>query len=89
MTDTLAAAFSIAGRPIGPGHPVYVIAELSANHGHDEQVATDLVRAAAAAGADAVKLQTYTPDTITIDSDAPPFRTGSESLWSGSTLYEL
>ncbi len=49
----------------------------------------DLVRAAGAAGADAVKLQTYTPDTITIDSDAPPFRTGSESLWSGSTLYEL
>ena len=89
MTDTVAAAFSIAGRPIGPGHPVYIIAELSANHGHDEQVAIDLVRAAAAAGADAVKLQTYTPDTITIDSDAPPFRTGSESLWSGSTLYEL
>jgi N-acetylneuraminate synthase len=89
VTDTLAATFSIAGRPIGPGHPVYIIAELSANHGHDEQVATDLVRAAAAGGADAVKLQTYTPDTITIDSDAPPFRTGSESLWSGSTLYEL
>ena len=89
MTDTIAAAFAIAGRPIGPGHPVYIIAELSANHGHDEQVAIDLVRAAAAAGADAVKLQTYTPDTITIDSDAPPFRTGSESLWSGSTLYEL
>ena len=89
MTDTIAAAFAIAGRPIGPGHPVYIIAVLSANHGPDELVAIDVVRAAAAAGADAVKLQTYTPDTITIDSDAPPFRTGSESLWSGSTLYEL
>jgi N-acetylneuraminate synthase len=89
MTSAVAAPFAIAGRAIGPGHPVYIIAELSANHGHDEQVAVDLVRAAAAAGADAVKLQTYTPDTITIDSDAPPFRTGRDSLWSGSTLYEL
>ena len=71
----------------GLANPVYIIAELSANHGHDEQVAIDPARAAAAAGADAVKLQTYTPDTITIDSDAPPFRTGSELLWSGSTLY--
>ena len=81
--------FAIAGRRIGPGEPVYVIAEISANHRQDYEVATQLVRAAADAGADAVKLQTYTPDTITIDSDAPSFRAGRGSLWEGSTLYEL
>ncbi len=83
------ADFSIAGRPIGPGHPVYIIAELSANHRHDEAVAAELVRAAHDAGADAVKLQTYTPDTITIASDAPSFRAGSGSLWAGTTLHDL
>jgi N-acetylneuraminate synthase len=89
MTEARTAPFAINGRTIGPGHPVYVIAELSANHGGDEGVAMELVRAAGEAGADAVKLQTYTPDTITIDSDAPPFRPGGDSLWSGTTLYEL
>jgi pseudaminic acid synthase len=83
------ADLAIAGRPIGPGHPVYIIAELSANHRHDEQVAAELVRAAHAAGADAVKLQTYTADTITVASDAPSFRAGSESLWAGTTLHDL
>ena len=85
----MTAAFSIAGRPIGPGKPVYVIAELSANHRQHEDVAVELVHAAKAAGADAVKLQTYTPDTITIDSDAPSFRAGSGSLWEGTTLHGL
>ena len=85
----MTADFAIAGRPIGPGHPVYVIAELSANHGQHEDVAVQLVHAAHEAGADAVKLQTYTPDTITIDSDAPPFRAGSGSLWEGTTLHDL
>ena len=87
MTTSL--PFAINGRSIGPGEPVYIIAELSANHRQDEGVATELVRAAHAAGADAVKLQTYTPDTITIDSDAASFRPGSGSLWSGTTLYQL
>jgi pseudaminic acid synthase len=83
------AEFSIAGRRIGQGAPVYVIAEVSANHGQDYEAAVRLVRGARDAGADAVKLQTYTPDTITIDSDAPAFRNGSGSLWAGRTLYEL
>jgi N-acetylneuraminate synthase len=81
--------FSINGRLIGPGRPVYIIAELSANHRQDERVAQDLVRAAAGAGADAVKLQTYTAETITIDSDSPPFRIGKDSLWAGRTLHDL
>ena len=79
----------IEGRLIGPGAPVYVIAEMSANHGQDLAAAERIVRAAAEAGADAVKLQTYTPDTITIDSDAPDFRAGHGSLWEGTTLYRL
>lgn len=82
-------AFSIARRPIGLGHPVYVIAEVSANHGQDYDTALRLLHGAATAGADAVKLQTYTPDTITIASDAPAFRAGTESLWAGTTLHDL
>jgi len=80
---------TINGRKIGPGRPVYVIAELSANHAQDFDAAVRLVHGAADAGADAVKLQTYTPDTITIASDAPPFRHGSGSLWEGVTLHAL
>ena len=69
------APFAIAGRAIGLGSPTYIIAEVSANHGQDEDAAVRLVRAAADVGADAVKLQTYTPDTITIASDLPYFAT--------------
>jgi pseudaminic acid synthase len=80
---------TINGRAIGPGRPVYVIAEMSANHAQSFDAAVRLVHAAAAAGADAIKLQTYTPDTITIASDAPPFRHGTGSLWEGTTLHDL
>ncbi len=66
-----------------------VIAELSANHHQNFDDAVQLVRAAKDAGADAVKLQTYTPDTITISSDQPYFRIGGGTIWDGQTLYDL
>lgn len=81
-------AFHIADRPIGDGHPPLVIAELSGNHNGSLERALALVDAAAEAGADAVKLQTFTPDTITIDHDGPGFRIES-GLWAGRTLHDL
>ena len=79
----------LAGRPIGPGQPVYIIAELSANHNQNLDEAVKLVHAAREVGADAVKLQTYTADTLTIESTRPEFRIGSGSPWEGRNLYEL
>lgn len=81
--------FDIAGRPVGPGHPVYVIAEMSANHNRDLDAAIELVHAARDAGADAVKVQTYTPDTITLKSDRDPFRIAGGTLWDGKVLWDL
>jgi len=78
----------IGGRAIGPGCPPYVVAELSANHNGSLERALRLVEVASAAGADAVKLQTYRADTLTIKSDAKEFRI-TEGLWAGKTLYEL
>lgn len=79
---------AIAGRNIGPDHPPYVIAELSANHNGSMETAKAIIAAASKAGADAIKLQTYRPDTITLDSDAEDFRIKG-GLWNGRTLYEL
>lgn len=79
----------IGTHKVGAGHPVYIIAELSANHHQDFEQAVQLVRAAKDAGADAIKLQTYTPDTITIRSDREYFRVSGGTLWDGKTLYEL
>ncbi len=78
----------IQDRKIGPGEPVYIIAELSGNHLHRLDTARELVHAARAAGADAVKLQTYTADTLTIDCDAGPFRIRG-GPWADRTLYDL
>ena len=66
-----------------------IIAELSANHGHKKEVAIETIRAAKRAGADAIKLQTYTADTLTIDCDNEYFRIDGGSLWDGKTLYQL
>ncbi len=86
---TMGPELKIADRRIGPGNPTYIIAELSANHGQDFDQAVRLVRAAKEAGADAIKLQTYTADTLTIRSDRPEFRVGGGTLWDGRTLYDL
>lgn len=80
--------FSIAGRIIGAGHSPYVIAELSGNHNGDIKRAYALIDAAKAAGADAVKLQTYTADTITLDHDSPDFLIKG-GPWNGRRLYDL
>ena len=78
----------IDGRTIGPGHTPYIIAELSANHNGNIETAMRIIEEAKKAGADAIKLQTYRPDTITLDSDLPDFQI-TEGLWRGRTLYEL
>jgi len=84
MTD----AIEIAGRQIGPGHEPYVICELSGNHNGQLERALTLIDAAAATGCDAIKLQTYTADTLTLDCDGPGFRI-EEGPWAGRTLHDL
>jgi N-acetylneuraminate synthase len=80
----------ILDRVIAPTSRPYVIAEISGNHMGGFERAMELVRAAAAAGVDAVKLQTYRADTITIESDLPDFQiSDADSLWAGRTLYDL
>ena len=79
---------TIAGRQIGPDHPPFIIAELSANHNGSIDTALAIIDAAVGAGADAVKLQTYRPDTITLDSDGEDFRIDG-GLWDGRLLYDL
>ena len=79
----------IGDRFIGGDNPCFIIAELSANHNGDLNVAIETIRAAKKAGADAIKLQTYTPDTLTIDCNNEHFRIEGGTLWDGKTLYEL
>ena len=81
-------AIAIDGRKIGKGQPVYVVAELSANHNQCFDEAVRLIHAAKEAGADAIKIQTYTPDTITLDCDAEYFWIRG-TVWDGRRLYDL
>ena len=79
----------IGNRRIGANHPCYIIAELSANHNQKYELAVQTVHAAAEAGVDAIKLQTYRADTITLDSDLPHFMTRNDSIWAGQRLFDL
>jgi len=76
-------------RHIGPGEPLCIIAEMSANHDQDFDKGVKIIEAAKEAGADAVKLQTAIPDTLTIDSNGEYFRVGGGTLWDARTLYDL
>jgi N-acetylneuraminate synthase len=83
-------AFNISGRLLGRNQPPYIIAEMSGNHNQSLEVAIRIVEAAAASGAHALKIQTYTPDTMTLDLDEREFHiSDSNSLWSGTSLYKL
>ncbi len=79
----------IGNKQIGGKNPCFIIAELSANHNGDLDVAKETIRAAKRTGADAIKLQTYTPDTLTINCNNEHFRIDGGTLWDGKTLYEL
>jgi N-acetylneuraminate synthase len=86
----MVSGFDIGGVPVGPDAPPFVIAEMSGNHDGSLDRALEIVDAAAEAGAHAIKLQTYTADTITIDADTPSFRISSgHALWSERRLYDL
>jgi N-acetylneuraminate synthase len=81
---------TIDGRTVGRGHPPLVVAEMSGNHNHSLERALQIVEAAAASGAHALKIQTYTPDTMTLDLDEREFHISEPgSLWTGKSLYEL
>ena len=82
------AEIEISGRKIGAGHPAYIIAEMSANHAGSLERAKEIVRKAKECGADCIKIQTYTPDTLTIDCHNPYFEV-QNGTWEGENLYSL
>ena len=80
----------IAGRPVGNDCPPFIIAEMSGNHNQSLDRALEIVEAAAKSGAHGLKIQTYTPDTMTLDLDEREFHiSDSNSLWAGTSLYKL
>lgn len=82
-------SFKIGNTPVGIYSPAFIVAELSGNHNQDYHRALELVYAAKEAGADAIKLQTYTADTITLDCDSPCFQINEGTVWDGMTLHQL
>ncbi len=86
----MAKDVKIADRFIGPNHPPFIIAEMSGNHNQSLERALEIVEAAAKTGAQALKIQTYTPDTMTLDLDEREFHiSDTNSLWTGTSLYKL
>jgi pseudaminic acid synthase len=79
----------IQEKKIGEKEPCFIVAEISANHNQDINRAKEIIKAAKEAGADAVKLQTYTPHTMTIDCDTEYFQVPTDSIWAGKTLFQL
>ena len=79
--------FTIGSRKVGKDAPVFIVAEMSANHLQDYGRAMEIIHAAREAGADAVKLQTFTPDTITMDCEDTCFQITQGTIWDGTTLY--
>ena len=79
----------IGGRVISETSPAFIIAEMSANHNMDFNRAVEIMKAAKDAGADAIKIQTYTPDTITLDCSDPCFQITQGTIWDGTTLHKL
>ena len=79
----------LGAKEVGRGRPAYIIAELSGNHNGSLERALETVRAAANSGADAIKLQTYTADTMTLKSSDPSFIVPGDGPWGGRTLYDL
>ncbi|MGA8617157.1 MAG: pseudaminic acid synthase [Candidatus Sulfotelmatobacter sp.] len=83
------SVLTVGHRPVGAGFHTYVVAELSANHNRDYEQAVRIINAAKNAGADAVKLQTYTPDTMTISCDLEVFQIAGGTIWDGRNLHDL
>lgn len=81
--------FKIDKRKIGENQPVFIIAELSANHLGDFDLAVETIKAMKVSGADAIKMQTYTPDTLTMDCNNEYFKINQDTLWDGTTFYQL
>ena len=88
MKDVIDSLIEVNGRKIGNGNTPFIVAEMSGNHNGSINNALSIIHSAKLCGSDAVKIQTYTPDTITIDCDNPEFII-KEGLWKGRGLYEL
>lgn len=88
-TENHIPLLNLNGRLIGPGQPTFIIAEMSANHHQDFDQAVQILQAAKAAGADAIKLQTYTPETMTLDLPDTAFEIGDGTIWAGRRLFDL